>query len=142
MGGQLALSEIESTVAGTVQRRKACVKLFLANVLTVIDKVGTPAAWNIIAVGSDFDNMYEPLDPYPSAEYLPDLASDIQEFLERPEDIGSEFPAKKIKELMFNYSAAEITEKIMSLNAVEFIRRNLDDRKLDADKETSSTNDR
>ena len=142
LGGQLALSEIESTVAGTVQRRKACVKLFLANVLTVIDKVGTPAAWNIIAVGSDFDNMYEPLDPYPSAEYLPDLASDIQEFLERPEDIGSEFPAKKIKELMFNYSAAEITEKIMSLNAVEFIRRNLDDRKLDADKETSSTNDR
>lgn len=139
LGGQLALSEIEATTPGTVQRRKACVKLFLANVLTVIDKVGTPAAWNVVAVGSDFDNMYEPLDPYPSAEYLPDLASDIQEFLERPEDIGSEFPAKKIKELMFNYTAAEITEKIMSLNAVEFIRRNLDDRKLGTEKPTDTS---
>jgi microsomal dipeptidase-like Zn-dependent dipeptidase len=130
LGGRLALNEIENTVEGTVQRRKACVKLFLANVFTVVDKIDKASAWNIISVGSDFDAMREPLDPYPSAEYLPDLASDIQEFLERPEDIGSLFTAKRIKELMYSYSAAEITEKIMSRNAIEFIRRNLDDRKL------------
>lgn len=130
LGGRLAKNEIENTVAGTVQRRKACVKLFLANVFTVVDKVGKASAWNIVSVGSDFDAMREPLEPYPSAEYLPDLASDIQEFLERPEDIGSLFTAKRIKELMYSYSAAEITEKIMSRNAIEFIRKNLDDRKL------------
>ncbi len=143
LGGQLALAEIESTPIGTVQRRKACVKLFMANVLRAIDKIGVASAWNIICVGSDFDNMNEPLDPYPNAEFLPDLASDIQEFLERPEDIGNEFTAKKVKELMFDYSAAEITEKIMSRNAIEFIRRNLDDRKLDNEKkeEASSSKD-
>jgi hypothetical protein len=133
LGGQLAINEIEATVPGTVQRRKACIKLFLANVLTVVDISGKKEAWNHIAVGSNFDDMADPLDPYPTAEYLPDLAADIQKFLERPEDISSLFTARKVKELMYDFTASEITERIMSKNALKFMQRQLDDRKLEID---------
>lgn len=125
LAGQMALTEINETLPSTVQKRKACVKLLLANMLTVVDVVGDARAWDCIAIGSDFDEMLEPLDPYKTAEDLPQLAVDIQRFLERPDAIHDLFSEEDIRELMYDFTPAEITEKIMTLNAYNFIRRNL-----------------
>lgn len=125
LGGQTALTEISETLPHTVQKRKACVKLLMANILSVIDIINDASAWDHIAIGSDFDEMVEPLDSYQTSEDLPQLAVDIQRFLERPEAINDLFSEEKIRELMFDLTPTEITGKIMSLNAYNFISRHI-----------------
>lgn len=125
LGGQTALTEINETLPNTVQKRKACIKLLMANILKAIEIVGDVSAWDHIAIGSDFDEMIEPLDAYQTAEDLPQLAVDIQRFLERPEAINDLFSEEKIRELMFDLTPTEITGKIMSLNAYNFISRHI-----------------
>lgn len=125
LGGQTALTQISETLPNTVQKRKACVKLLMANILTVIKTINDAAAWDHIAIGSDFDEMMEPLDPYKTAEDLPQLAVDIQRFLERPESINDLFTEEDIRQLMFDLTPTEITGKIMSLNAYNFISRHI-----------------
>ena len=125
LGGQTALTQISETLPNTVQKRDACVKLLMANIFTVIQTINDVAAWDHIAIGSDFDEMTEPLDPYQTSEDLPHLAVDIQRFLERPEAINDLFSEEKIRELMFDLTPTEITGKIMSLNAYNFISRHI-----------------
>lgn len=126
LAGQTALTEISETLPNTVQRRKACVKLLMANILTVVKTIGAADAWDIIAIGSDFDEVMLPLDAYTTAEDLPQLAVDIQRFLERPESINDLFSEEEIRELRFGLTPTEITAKIMTLNAYNFIKRNID----------------
>lgn len=126
IAGQIALNEIKNTELGSRQRRMACLKVFMANVFTIIRVINSPKAWDIISVGSDFDAMFDPLDPYASAEDFPALANDMARFLDNPQDIGRDlFTAQEIKRLMFNLSTSDIVEKIMSTNAINFIKRNL-----------------
>ncbi|MCH2043075.1 MAG: peptidase [Saprospiraceae bacterium] len=130
LAGQIALNEIENTMPDSRQRRQACLKVFMANVLTIVRVINSPKAWDIISIGSDFDAMYDPLDPYYSAETFPELANDIQSFLEHPETIGGDlFTVQEIQRLMFNLPADEIANKIMSTNAIEFMKRNLENAK-------------
>jgi microsomal dipeptidase-like Zn-dependent dipeptidase len=98
----------------------------MANILTVVSTINDPSAWDIISIGSDFDEMRYPLDVYQSSEDLPQLAVDIQRFLERPENIQDLFNEEQIRNLLFDLTPAEITAKIMSENAYEFIKKNID----------------
>lgn len=126
LGGQTALTQINETLANTVQKREACIKLLMANILTMVKTLDEVGAWDHIAIGSDFDEMYEPLDAYQTVEDLPQLAVDIQRFLERPQPINDLFSEEEIRRLMFDLTATEITGKIMSLNAYNFISRHID----------------
>ncbi len=126
LGGQLAIAEINETLPNTVQRRRSCVKLLVANMLSIVKIIRDGTAWDMIAIGSDFDEMAEPLDSYKSAEDLPQLALDIQHFLERPEAIHNLFTEEDIRELMFDLTPEQITAKVMTLNAYNFISRNID----------------
>jgi microsomal dipeptidase-like Zn-dependent dipeptidase len=125
LGGQTALTQINETLENTVQKREACVKLLMANILTVVKTLDEAAAWDHIAIGSDFDEMYEPLDAYQTVEDFPQLAVDIQRFLERPQPINDLFSEEEIRRLMFDLTATEITSKIMNLNAYNFISRHI-----------------
>lgn len=125
LGGALAFAEIKTTFTNTTQRRTACVKLLMANILTVVKIIRDASAWDIIAIGSDFDEMAEPLSAYKTAADIPLLAKDIRQFLQRPEAILNLFSEEDIRELMYGLSAEQITNKIMSLNAFNFIERNL-----------------
>lgn len=126
LGGALSFAEIDATFPNTLQRRKACVKLIMANILTIVQIIRDASAWDIIALGSDFDEMAEPLSAYRTAADVPLLANDIREFLQRPESILNLFTEEDIRELMYGLSAEQITNRIMSLNAFNFIQRNLD----------------
>ena len=125
LGGQTALTQINETLPNTVQRRRACVKLLLANILAVVKTINDVSAWGFFCIGADFDEMVAPLDPYQTAEELPQLAVDIQRFLERPESINDLFSEEDIRELMFDLTPTEITGKLMSLNAYNFINRQM-----------------
>jgi len=125
LGGQLALTEIDNTLPNTLQKREACIKLLMANILTIVKTIDNPSAWDVICIGSDFDEMLLPLDVYQSAEDLPQLAVDIQRFLERPKAIHDLFTEEQVRNLMFNLTPAEISAKIMTDNAYEFIKANI-----------------
>lgn len=127
LAGQLALTEIENAQPGTSQKRKACLKLLMANILTVVQTIDDAKAWDMIAIGSNFDGMFEPLDVYTSAEELPRLADDIQLFLEHPEAIADVFSVDEIQRLTFDLKSSDITRRIMSTNLINFVRNNLDD---------------
>jgi hypothetical protein len=137
IGGTVGLKSIQNTQEGTVQRRQACLDLFLANVFKAIRVMSDEEkedslkykVWNLICVGSDFDAMMNPLDVYASARNMPDLHSDIQRFLEDPQPIvprvtGLEVP--EIRRLMFGLKPAEIANKICSTNMVDFVRKFLE----------------
>ena len=134
LGGQLALEEIRMSPEGSLQRKKAELHLFMANVLTVVQLVSKSSGynpkrksvWDIMSLGSDFDNIKQPLTAYPDASYTAKLAEDIEAFLAQPENISSLFTSRQIEELMEGFSPEELTEKIMSKNAYNFIKTQLE----------------
>lgn len=127
LAGQLALTEIENALPGTSQKRRACLKILMANILTVVQCINTADAWNCITIGSNYDNMVEPLDAYPSAAHFSRLANDIQLFLENPEPIADLFDIAEIQRLTFGIKPIELTQRIVSTNALNFLRNNLDE---------------
>ena len=128
LGGALALNKINSAVPNSTRKRAACIELFMANVLKAVQAINKKDAWDIIAIGSNFDAMQEPLDVYPSAQYLRDLHADIQSFLDNPTPIAEDITGltlAEIKKLKFSYSSSEIADKIMYKNALAFVERHL-----------------
>lgn len=118
--GKLAKREMKKSVQGSVQRREFYVKVILANVLECIEAVGERSAWDIIAIGSDFDGLITPFEIYLRANDMPDLARDMTAFLKDPKDISTVFPKAKIQELMYGYTPEQIVRKIMYENGLRF----------------------
>ena len=65
--GNKALKEIDETFEGTKQRRQALMQALMANILTAIKTIGKEDAWSIISIGSNFDDMLQPMSTYSSA---------------------------------------------------------------------------
>lgn len=124
--GDLGKKAIEETVAGSSQRRKLYTKILLANIFECIDAVGHQSAWDIVAIGSDFDGMITPFETYPRANEMPDMAQDFLDFLQNPDDIFDLFSKEDIKRLMFDLTPEEILKKIMYENGLNFAIRGLD----------------
>jgi len=124
--GELGKKAIEETVAGSAQRRKLYAKILWANIFECIEAVGKPSAWDIIAIGSDFDGMIVPFETYPRSNEMPDMAQDLLDFLKNPEDIFDLFSKEDIQRLMFDLEPEDILKKIMYENGLNFAIRNLD----------------
>jgi microsomal dipeptidase-like Zn-dependent dipeptidase len=123
--GGLADKLIEETVPGSVQRRRLYAKIIWANVFSCIKAVGKKSAWDIVAIGSDFDGMIVPFETYPRANEMVDLANDLLFFLRNPEPIFDLFSKEDIEKLMFDFSPEEIMQKFMYENGLDFAVRNL-----------------
>lgn len=124
--GELGKKAIEETVEGSAQRRKLYAKIIWANIFECIDAVGKASAWDIIAIGSDFDGMIVPFETYPRSNEMPDMAQDLLDFLQNPEDIFDLFSKEDIQRLMFDLSPEDILKKVMHENGLNFAIRNLD----------------
>jgi microsomal dipeptidase-like Zn-dependent dipeptidase len=75
-------------------------------------------AWDCIAIGSDFDGVINPLNGYLTAETLPHL----QEYLERYAYNYMNGAGKRLNS--FNQlDPSEIVNRILSTNAMEFMRK-------------------
>ncbi len=124
LGGDAYFEEVNKYMAGTKQRREVQLKLVLSHVFMAV-KAGGKETWKYLAIGSDFDNMLRPLDTYNSAEKFPELASDIESFLNDPNDLFNLVKSSDVKQLMYGYSAKDIVDMLMSKNAARFLRSQL-----------------
>jgi len=124
--GELGKKAIEETVEGSAQRRKLYAKIIWANVFSCIKAVGAPTAWDIVAIGSDFDGMIVPFETYPRSNEMVDLATDLLDFLKNPTDIFNLFTKEEIEKMMFDFSPEDILKKFMYENGLNFAVRNLD----------------
>ncbi|MBX7180921.1 MAG: dipeptidase [Bacteroidia bacterium] len=131
LGGREAISSIRKTVIGTQQQKDEYIKLFLANAFHIVKTVGEKAAWDIIALGSDFDGAINPMNTYQDASRLSEFRVDMEQFFKRVKNnslvLNSGnylFSNEEIIALMYDYSPEELTEKIMGTNAYRFVMEN------------------
>lgn len=125
-GGNKGNVLVDDTREGSVQRRRAYVHLLVANMLGVVDALKCPEAWDIIAIGSDFDGMINAMETYDQAIKLPTLRDDLLTYFEEPEDIFDLFPRRKVQRYMYGLTAEEIVDKVMGGNLIAFTERVLD----------------
>jgi microsomal dipeptidase-like Zn-dependent dipeptidase len=116
---------LKDAIPGSAQSRKLYAKILWANIFECIEAINDKSAWDIIAIGSDFDGMIVPFESYPRSNEMPELAQDLFEFLENPDDIFDLFTKEEVEKLMFGYSPEEILKKVMYENGYEFAIRNL-----------------
>lgn len=133
LGGALSLRRISDALPNTTRKRAACLELFLANVFKIVQVLNKKQAWDIIALGSNFDALNEVLDAYPSARHLRNLHSDIQTFLDNPYPIAPDatgLTVAEINRLKFGYTGIEIADKILWKNSLLFLRQHLNEKPL------------
>ena len=112
-------------------------KLFLGNVFQIIATVGSKKAWDIITLGSDYDGIMNPFDFYPKSSDFQSLAGHLLYFLSHPQELlyapdgrYETLTVKKMKKLMYGYSAKEVVEKIFSGNVENFLSKYFTDQYL------------
>ncbi len=113
LGGFNEVKKI-AAINDTTQQRKAYAKLFFDNVFQIIQAVGNETAWQVVALGTDFDGSITHMDPYESSSKLPLFQSDLIAFLEE---------TKYKKDLWFNQSPQQIVARIMHENALNFYEK-------------------
>lgn len=121
--GKLAKEEILESPVGSRQRRLAYVKVIAANMLKVAEFVGEPSAWDIIAIGSDFDGMINAMENYSTSDRFPDLRRDLLAYFRSPEPIWEIYNATEVSALMYGLSPEDLVDKVMGRNLQEFALR-------------------
>lgn len=116
---------LKDAIPGSSQSRKLYAKILWANIFECIEAVDDKSAWDIIAIGSDFDGMIVPFESYPRSNEMPELAKDLLGFLQEPEALFDLFTKEEVEKLMFGYSPEELLRKVMFENGYEFAVRNL-----------------
>jgi microsomal dipeptidase-like Zn-dependent dipeptidase len=123
--GDLGKKAMDETVPGSIQRRQVYAKVIWANIFECIDAVKDKSAWDIVAIGSDFDGMITPFETYVKASDMPEMAADLLAYLKNPTDLFNLFTKEEIEQLMYGYTPEELIRKIFYENAYQFTLRNL-----------------
>lgn len=89
-------------------------EIFMDNVFQIIQAVGNKSAWDIIALGSDYDGAISHVDFYDKASTIPQLYHDLVHFLERTR-YGFSY--------WHGYKPEELIDKILRKNAMDFYSR-------------------
>jgi len=105
------------------QQRDTAIALIMSNILHMVRAVDDLKAWDCITLGTDMDGIIEPLQPYTNYSSLGRLSMEILQFFHRPFDLtGIGMTKGEVKKYMYHYSPEELTKKIMSQNALDFLR--------------------
>ncbi len=94
--------------------KDAYLKLIWDNIFQVINAVGEKTAWDIIALGTDYDGAISHVHPYDSSEKIPALYDDLKNYLEEH---------NYEKKMWFGYEPVELLNKIFQKNAMDFCKR-------------------
>ena len=89
----------------------------IQHIAEVLDTEGI-FAWDMMAIGSDFDGIIDPLNSFWTSEELPYLA----DFLER--HAFNYMKTSKFKKSENKIDADDIVNRIMSSNGLDFLKRN------------------
>jgi len=121
--GGIAKKQMDSA-RGNDQLRDISVKLIMSNIFQFVRAVDHKMAWDTLCIGSDMDGVIVPFKIYPNYTRISDLANHCFQFFSRPLDLNEiGLDRGMIKELMYGYDPEELTEKLMSKNALNFIKR-------------------
>lgn len=126
-----ALEEGESQV-------KELIRNFLAQAFHVVRVCDAKEAWNLIAIGSDFDGLVgylKGIDTFEDYPKLENILLNLLENLQQDDYTGQteHYPAftnEEYERLMFGLSPQEILDKIMYKNATNFLKRYFHDNYL------------
>lgn len=131
LGGKKATKSINKTIDGTSQRRNEYLKVFMANAFHIVKTINDPKAWDIIAVGSDFDGAINPLNQYADASRFPEFRNDLTNFLQQIKDYdivlsnqNYPFSNQEVIALMYQYTPEQIVDKILATNTLHFLAQN------------------
>ncbi|MBG14734.1 MAG: hypothetical protein CL853_00090 [Crocinitomicaceae bacterium] len=112
--GKSTLKKINS-IKNPNKKKEAFIKLILDNMFFYIEAIGEKSAWDILTLGTDFDGVITHFDCYENMSKIPDLKNDLTAFLHS---------TKYKKDLWFSYSPEELLNKVFTLNAISFLKRN------------------
>ncbi len=131
LGGDMAVKSIKKSINGSQQHKDEYIKLFLASPLHIAKVIGDASAWDIVALGSDFDGAINPMDTYKDASRMQELRSDIIDFLHRVADnrliVEKDkylFSNEEITTLLYHLEPEQIADKILRSNALRFLSDN------------------
>ncbi|MEM7036810.1 MAG: membrane dipeptidase, partial [Bacteroidota bacterium] len=111
LGSPGTLKEIEE-MEGPEVVRKAFTELVAKTIFHIIRVIGDKSAWDLLALGTDYDGLITHIDTYPNAEALPDLQADLVNFIKEN---------NYERELWFGYEPEELVRKTMQTNAMNFL---------------------
>jgi microsomal dipeptidase-like Zn-dependent dipeptidase len=121
--GGLAKKQMDSAT-NRDQLRDISVKLIMSNIFHFVRAVGDKKAWDVLCIGSDMDGVIVPFEIYPDYTRIKDLATHCLQFLTRPLDLNEiSLDKSDIKQLMYGYDPQELTEKLMSKNVMNFMKK-------------------
>ena len=107
--------------------RKEYASLMLTNILYIIKACFEKSAWDIVCIGSDFDGMIDSLTGCDDVTCYAELKEYMLELLNNPESLINPFAGfyskEEIQNLMFGYTAEELTDKIFTLNIETFLEK-------------------
>jgi len=113
LGGMLTIKRI-AEMTDTRKQRNEYAKLFWDNAFQIVKAIEDKSAWDVVALGSDFDGTITHMDPYESAAKMPFFQQDLIQYLE---------DNRYQEDLWFKYTPHQLVEKIMSKNAMDFYKR-------------------
>ena len=106
-------------------------KVLMANMFVAVRAVNNASAWDLFAIGSDFDGLINHLDCVGNASHVPaNLKAPLLKFLKEDlEDINDpHFDFKMTKQemttLMFGLKPEDIVDKIFAGNVMAFLKKN------------------
>ena len=105
-------------------------EIIWANIFQIVRNINKKTAWDIIAIGSDYDGMINHLDTYPTEADFKNLKNHLRFYLSNTQGINTkgfnltEFTKAELDRLCFGYSIDEILDKICSQNAMDFLLKN------------------
>ncbi len=126
VGGTKGNAAVDESHVGSQERRKTYVHLLVLNMMEVVDALQSEKAWDIIAIGSDFDGMISAMETYDSGLQMPTLRDDLLAYFNDPQDLWDVYPRRKVQRYMYGLSAEEIVDRVMGGNLVRFTERALE----------------
>lgn len=124
---------VETRLRGAINlndQMNACAEVVMSNVFMVVKAVNSIKGWDLCCIGSDFDGLINHLDPFPDSGRISILRDEVVHYLKNLHDVKEPhtgnmiFSIAEMQQLMFGLSPEEITEKIFSGNAMNFLRAN------------------
>ena len=117
-------------------------KLLWSNIFHIIKVVRenrSKSAWKMIALGTDYDGLVDPMDSFPEVTSFRTLKKDLLFYLQSGKEVffsengtAKAIPATEIRELMFGQSIEQVLDGILFDNTNQFLSKYLTEEYLGA----------
>ncbi len=96
------------------EKKQQFLKLILDNIFFIIEAVNKKTAWNVPTLGTDFDGVITHFDFYEDMSTLPQLKSDLINYLKNNNYKSG---------LWFGYTPEDLIHKVFTQNAMGFLKK-------------------